>query len=109
MRDRVAVATLVVVALIGLALSTVESFTAYCDAILHPNRGYTCKPWFFDPWWGFWTSVAGCGALLIALLVGRRRWRRASLVVAALAACLAASPMPVVWLLDPTGVPILKG
>lgn len=108
-RHRAAVIAAVVLALIGLSLSTVGSFSAYCNLAFDDHRGFDCSPWYFEPWWGFWTSVIGCGVLLVALIVRRRRWRRASLLVAALAACLAASPMPVEWLLSPTGTPILKG
>lgn len=77
--------------------------------VFDDHQGFDCSPWYFEPWWGFWVSIIGCGVLVVALLVRRWRWRRPSLFLAVLAACFAASPMPVVWLLDPTGVPILKG
>jgi hypothetical protein len=79
---------LLVVAVIGLGLSTWASYTQFC--------ALTCGPWFFDPWWGFWTSLA---AFLLstaaAVLAARSERRRRLVAVAAIAAAVCVAPLPV--------------
>jgi len=101
-----------VCALGGLGLSVWASFWRICNLQLlggASTEGSSCSDWQFDPWWEFWASVSGTAVVLVALLVGRRFWPRASLVIAAVAAGFALSPLPIHLVFDPTGVPVLKG
>jgi hypothetical protein len=113
LRSKPAVIALVLItAAIGLAVSTWASIWQPCFSLYSHDAGSSgCggNPWYFDPWWEFWTSVVGSAVAVIACVVSRYRWPRAAIVVAAAGAFVSLSPLLIVVLFDPVGVPILKG
>lgn len=79
---------LLVLAVIGLGLSTWASFVRYCT--------FTCGPWQLEPWWGFWTSLAAFPVSMAAAVIAPRSERRRELLaLAAIAAVVCFAPLPV--------------